>query len=181
MKKILAAALLLAAGPAMAQLYVGASAGATRFDTGVVCAAAADCDRRDRGGRAYAGLRLDPDWSLEVGAHDFGQARALSATSTELASARLRGYHVLLANRLNAGHPWYLNSRIGVGMNRVERSASGLAQEEEEKADLYLGIGAAWQMSPSLTLRLDLDATRGESAGRRERVVLYSAGLELEF
>jgi len=187
MKKILAAgALLLAAGSALAQVYVGASAGGTRFDldaTGQCPGPGLKCDRNDVGARVYAGLRFTPDWGLELGAHHFGKSEVSTAASgTVLGKAELKGYHVLLANRLDAGNAWFLNTRLGVAMNRVEVSEPGPAlRDHKEKAAFYLGIGAAWQMSRSVALRLDFDTTRGEYAGEKGRVSMYSAGLEFEF
>lgn len=187
MKKTLAAAaLLLAAGSATAQLYVGASAGGSRWnlDTEARCPGPAlQCDRNDFGARAYAGLRFGPDWGLELGAHDFGKARVSSAaTGAETATLGLRGAHLLVSNRLDAGDAWRLNTRFGVAMNRVEVEGAGPGlRDDKEKAAFYFGIGAAWQLSRSVALRLDLDTTRGEYGSEKMRAIMYGAGVEFEF
>lgn len=182
-KHLAASLLLLATGAASAQLYVGASAGGSRFDDDFACPpAAAKCDRNDTGARIYAGFRFRPEWALEVGAHDFGKRQVSdAATGHRIGKAELRGYHLVLASHLSAGAPWYLNTRLGVARNRVEVEGPGGAGDDRRKTAVYFGIGAAYQMSRALALRLDLDTTQGEYAGDKGRAYLYTAGLELEF
>lgn len=132
MKKLLLAAAvsaLLAAGPAVAQVYVGAGVGTARTDS------------NETSMKIYGGFQFNPTWGLELGITDFDRYRGSDAEAWSIAGTG----KMPLADR------WFLLGKLGATSNRPKFSGGS------NHSDLLLGIGLGYTMTKNVGLRLEYE------------------------
>jgi len=132
MKKLLTAAAFLAAlfaGPASAQFYVGAGAGA------------ADTDSNESSWKAYVGYQFAPRWGIEAGYTDFGDYLGGSLDSTYVAGTFT---HPL-------GERWHILAKLGQAWNSPH--AAGV----NKNSDFYAAVGVGYSFNKNLGLRLEYE------------------------
>ena len=132
MKTLLIAAAIAGAflaGPAAAQMYVGAGAGSARTDTS------------DASWKAYAGYQFSPIWGLELGYTDLGRNRGADAESWSLAGTAT----------LPLNERWSLLAKLGAAENHVHFHDRG------RHADLLMGVGVGYAINKNVGLRLEYE------------------------
>ena len=132
MKKLLMAAAFsaaLVAGPAFAQMYLGAGVGASKTDS------------NETSWKLYGGFQFNPTWGLELGYTDLGRYRGSDIESWSLAGT----------GTLPLGARWSLFGKLGAASNRP--SFAGASNH----SDLLVGVGVGYSMTKNLGLRLEYE------------------------
>ncbi len=132
MKKLLTAAAFLAAlvaGPASAQFYIGAGAGAS------------DTDSNESSWKTFIGYQFAPRWGMEAGYTDLGEYRGGSIDSTYVAGTFTHPF----------GERWSLLVKLGQAWNSPH--AAGVSKN----SDFYAAVGAGYSINKNLGLRLEYE------------------------
>lgn len=132
MKRLLTAAAFSAAlfaGPASAQLYVGAGLGA------------ADTDSSETSWKAYAGYQFVPMWGIELGYTTLGEYRGEDVDATTVAGT----FTLPLSER------WSFLGKLGQAWNNPGYAGAG------SNTDLYAAIGVQYGFNKNLGLRLEYE------------------------
>lgn len=132
MKKLLMAAAFsaaLIAGPASAQMYLGAGVGASKTDTS------------ENSWKLYGGYQFNPTWGLEAGYTDLGRYRGSDIESWSLAGT----------GTLPLGERWSLLGKLGAAANRPHFSGAA------NHTDLLAGVGIGYGMTKNISLRLEYE------------------------
>jgi len=188
MKKILIALATvgaLASGNAMAQAYVGANVGATRYS--VDCAGTTTCDKSDTGFKVYGGWKFMPNLAAELNYFDFGTSTATVPLFGTLVNGEVqgRGVGVGLAFMSDFAQQWGAVARLGIASINTDVSASapglGSGSADEDNATFYGGIGISYAFDKALRLHGDLDFSRVEFGGEKSNVRMLSIGVSYSF
>jgi OOP family OmpA-OmpF porin len=131
-KQILAAAIFAActAAPAMAQMYVGAGAGASKTDS------------HETSWKLYGGFQFSPNWGIELGYTDLGRYLGARADAWSLAGT---GTMPLSPN-------WSLLGKLGVTSNHARFAGAG-----EHRTGLLAGIGVGYSLTKNVGVRLEYE------------------------
>src|SRR3989304_10143115 len=120
MKKLLMAAAFsaaLVAGPASAQMYLGAGVGASKTDTS------------ENSWTLYGGFQFNPTWGLELGYTDLGSYRGSDIESWSLAGP----------GTLPLGARWSLLGKLGAAANRPNFAGAS------NHTGLLVGVGGGYR------------------------------------
>jgi hypothetical protein len=183
MMKILAGMVLLAfAGASHADsIYAGATYGMTSLK--ISCANTTNCDVHDSGPKAYVGLKLTPQISLEGSYIDFGNASyRLNATSH--ASGAVRALVGNLAFRYAFIPEFGGVARLGFANVRSSgtiTTALGSSKDSQDEIQPYYGLGFEYRFDKTWWGVIGADFTRGEVGGVKARLEMYSIGAQAQF
>ena len=130
-RRLLAAAFsaALVAGPASAQMYLGAAVGASKTDT------------NENSWKLYGGFQFNPIWGLELGYTDLGRYRGSDIESWSMAGT----------GALPLSDRWSLLGKLGAASNRP--SFAGASNH----TGLLVGVGVGYSMAKNLGLRLEYE------------------------
>ena len=183
---IVVGALALAASGAGAQsVYVGAAGGATRSNAD--CAGTLSCDNNDTGWKVYAGYNVNPVFGVEVVGYDMGSPNAVVAVpgfSPVNGTLKTTGFALAGVINVPLGPTVDLMGRLGVGSNKlkIDISSGGLSGSDSETSTQALwGIGVGFRLTPTLSLRTEVDGTSATYFGERFDSTLFSVGLSVRF
>lgn len=132
MKKLLTAVAFLAAlfaGPASAQFYLGAGAGAS------------DTDSNESSWKTFIGYQFTPRWGVEVGYTDLGDYRGGSVDSSFVAGSFTHAF----------GERWSILAKLGQTWNSPH--AAGV----NKNSDFYAAVGVGYNFNKHLGLRLEYE------------------------
>ncbi|HKJ72667.1 MAG TPA: outer membrane beta-barrel protein [Alphaproteobacteria bacterium] len=176
---LLAVALVgLASEPAQAQtgqFYIGASAGRTSFDTGIITYTAS-LDESSTGYKLVAGYNLNPNVAVEFTYADLGKA-TVSGNSGDVFAYRGVGYQFLLNNAeikfegtlIGAGGRFSfpvsralsLYARLGLASWNIDATASApgaiTSTSSDSGTDPYYGAGIGWEFVPTVSLTAEYE------------------------
>lgn len=205
---ILAAALALASGGALAQAapergwYGGIGAGRSKIDFGGNFAqvfgatSTTSQDDSDGGYKIYGGLRFGRHFALEGGYSDFGSfsfRRVVAApiAGTATANVQSSGAHFDVVGILPLGQRFELFGKLGIIRTvTTTRTATtgpvlvfGSGEERDINFSPRIGAGAEFRLTPRLALRLEYEDQNldFELFGESKSVQLLSLGLKLRF
>jgi OOP family OmpA-OmpF porin len=184
-------------------MYVGISAGEakSKFDNGTtaqslvgagVTAGALTEDERGNAYKAFIGVPLSPNWSVEAGYFDlgrFGFDAATSPAGTVTGTTRIQGLNLDLVGTLPITERWSLLGRVGAAYAETKSSFSGtgdsgVSAAPSNKRDTHYkyGFGTEYAFTPALTMRLEGERYHvNDAIGQRENVDLISVGLVYRF
>ncbi len=128
--RALLAALLLAATPAWAQGYFGASIGQSNLD-----------GMTDTAARGFGGYQFSPNFAMEAG------YQALGSASRNGRSASISAFDFSFVGAWELGNRYALLGRVGV--YRAETSGFGT------NLGPLFGFGASYELTPSASFRLE--------------------------
>jgi OOP family OmpA-OmpF porin len=132
MKKLLIAAACsaaLIAGPAAAEMYLGAGVGAAKTDS------------HENSWKVFAGYQFNPSWAGELAYTDLRHYRGADIESWSLAAV---GTQPLNEN-------WDLLGKLGVASNRPHFPGA------RKHNDALLGVGLGYKLSKTMGLRLEYE------------------------
>lgn len=132
MNKVLMAAAVAAAfvaGPASAEMYLGAGVGAAKTDS------------HNTSWKLYGGAQLSPFFGLEVGYTDLGNYRGSRVESGSLAAT----------GTMPLDPHWSLLGKLGATSNR---SHFGQASNH---TDMLVGVGVGYSMTKNVSARLEYE------------------------
>jgi OmpA-OmpF porin, OOP family len=144
MKKALAilglAVALTMAGPAAAQLYLGATIGQAEFKEG--CLGTGECDDADTAWRILGGFQFNKFFAVELGYYDFGEASSGAATLEAEAFELVAVGSFHFTDRLS------VYGKLGAYQGTLEGAGA-----DEDSTDLTYGIGLRWDFTKRLGVR----------------------------
>ena len=146
----------LVAGPASAQMYLGAGLGASKTDT------------NETSWKLYGGFQFNPTWGLELGYTDLGSYRGSDIESWSLAGT----------GTLPLGERWSLLGKLGAAWNRPNFAGAS------NRTDLLVGVGVGYRITRNLGLRLeyeDFGKLSNVSTGNNSRGSNLGLGLKYAF
>lgn len=180
MKKMMSvaavAAMMMFAGAASAQGYVGGTIGFSNFSRD--CPAFADCDTSDTAFKLYGGFNLAPHWSIEGAYVDFG--------STTSNIGPIHGNIDVSAFIVNGAYRWDFSPKwAGVarlGLASVSGDPSGLdGSRSKTSLKLYGGLGIEYSFSKNLKAVGAFDLTSFETKDNDGSVNSISGGVQFSF
>lgn len=176
----LAAAALIAAGSAGAQVYLGAAVGPSkaRLD----CAGTTGCDKTDTAYKPFVGWMFAPYWGLEAAYYNQGKATltARDATLGEV-EAEFKGHGWGLYGRavLPLGDT-SLFAKLGAVSSTVKLDATssvfGGAGASERHTGAAWGFGAGYAFTGAWSARLEYERVRTRFMDERINVDLWTVG-----
>ena len=205
--RLLGAALVLAAVPAQAQWYVGASAGESRasyrdssqsdqfLDLGFDDASTS-FDDKDTMYRLHVGYRLHRNIAVEAAYVDLGKI-AIRSTVVPAGfldtSVRTRGADLSVLGLLPLGERFVLFGRVGAFAARTKASYSsggsvqlldGRNEQSKSSTHLVYGLGGMYDFTPNLGLRAEwsrYDKLGNDLTGGEFNARTISAGAQWRF
>jgi OOP family OmpA-OmpF porin len=179
-KQIAVIAALILSSAALAQGYVGAAVGATKFD--VDCSGTTTCDDTDTGGKLFGGFKFTPNWGAELSYFDFGKAKAtLGPDSSEL-KATAFGAGFSFSGTFAPG--WTGVARLGAARvkSKVSATVGGLATSDSENhTKAYYGFGVGYMVMPNLSIDAAADFTKWKFDTDSDNLRLLSLGVTYSF
>lgn len=187
MKKILTAcafaAAALTAAPVFAQGYVGVGFGSSKI-SGFDVAGVSGGNTSKGLVKIYGGYQFTPNWGLEAQYSDLGK-RDLTQNGALAASFSSSQFSIAGTGTLPLSSGFSLLGKLGASGNRVSGSANlGSANS----TGLLIGIGAAYNITPALSVRLEYEdfgtmakLTNAGVAGNTIRANGYSLSLKYGF
>jgi Outer membrane protein beta-barrel domain len=181
----LAAAGVQAQGQPQGGGYGGVAFGATSAD--VDCTGTLSCDKNDTGYKLYAGYRWASGFGVEGLAYDMGTfsgAVSLPGFGVVNADFKTTGFGIAASFTAPLGPSAELLGRLGVGSNKMKVSVAGggvAGSDSESSAQLLWGLGVGYKISPSTSIRAEVDGTAAEYGGETFRSMLFSLGLSFRF
>ena len=175
-KTLLALGAFLTCSSALAQGYVGGTLGLTQQDPN--CSGWSSCDKSDTGLKVYGGYKLSKEWALELAYTDFG--------SVSLRSGPVSGSYS--ASALSAGGAFFLPlapkltgiARFGLASVDGDYSAP-FSGSSESSIEPYVGLGAAYTLTPQLSLTGSFDYMNTDYPRGSGSATLFGIGLSYAF
>jgi OOP family OmpA-OmpF porin len=173
--------------------YMGASAGQTKFDTGIT-PITASLDDKDSGFKIFGGYDIDENFSVEAHYVDFGEA-SLSGTNGQTfridgttyqfnSAASIKSKASAWGVAVIAGIPVTESVRpfAKVGFNRVSNEltvtgTTATSTKENSTESLY-GVGVEYSLTKAIALRIEYEIHNGDDDAEAK---LLSAGLKFRF
>lgn len=159
--------------------HVGASLGASHFDTQGVAALPASSDKRGAAFRAYAGYPLNEHLGLQVGWANLSrlEARYVGTSGTVRQTASGRSLYLAGTGRLPLGESFALTAKAGVSFGRASGTNSLGAADSltGSKTSAMTGIGAEYRFNRRVAMTADYERY-GRLSNRLEADALYAGG-----
>jgi len=173
--------------------YMGASAGQTKFDTGIT-PITASLDDKDSGFKIFGGYDIDKNFSVEAHYVDFGEA-SLSGTNGQTFRIDGTTYEFNSAASVKSkGSAWGVAVIAGipvtesvrpfakVGFNRVSdelilTGTTATSTKQNSTESLY-GVGVEYSLTKAIALRIEYEIHNGDDDTEAK---LLSAGLKFRF
>lgn len=180
----LAAATLLGGTAALANPYVGVSAGRADYD--IDTTGAVSSDTKDTGFKLYGGWMFNENFGVEASLFDLGKAQGAAVipgvgnVSGE-AKARGLGVYGLAALPIN---DFSVFAKAGFAYTRAEVSATGPfgGSDTESKFNPAFGAGASYAFTKNIGVRAEWERFRIEYPGsQKEDTDLISVGVTYKF
>ena len=167
-------------------LYLGGNVGQSRFRT--ACDdVAVSCDDKDTGWRAYVGYQFHPNFAIEAGHFNLGEASASGGGLS--ATAKVRGWEAVGVAMIPVWQQQLsLFAKAGVARTRVsiDGAVAGFGtviSAKENSTDFTFGLGALYLFTRNFGARLEwqrYDDVGGDATGKDD-LDLFSIGLMYRF
>lgn len=176
-KVLLTSALLVAAGAANADSYVGVKSGWTHTQGPDACFASQDCDNDSAGGGLFGGYYLT-DWlAIEGGYNYFGEMKAKDANGRH--TSQLHGIELGLKPIYSLTDNFSAFGKIGaLGWNN---NTSGSYNENEAGISTMLGLGFSYDVSKNITLQTEYQWFNDVESSLSQRTDLSFVSLGLVY
>lgn len=183
---LVAGLILGAAAQAQTGLYTSVGGGLSSYN--LDCAGTTKCDNQGSALRAAFGWRSPANFGVEAVYTNFGKASA----SVVVPGSGLVDVEVK-ATMLGAGVVLFLplgsnfDIALRLGAANVVAKASGRVSNvsvnlgDDNKVNVYAGIGGSYAITPNLRVELNWDSTKFESVGDEANVGAFTAGLRFTF
>jgi OOP family OmpA-OmpF porin len=156
--------------------YLGINLGRSDFD--VSCSGGFRCDRTDWGGKISLGGMATPNFGVEVGYVNVGEA------DRDGGSTEAQGINISAVGVLPLSTSFSLVGRLGTTYGWTDTSASSQSGADTGSAHgfgLSYGAGLLLDLSRDWAAVLEWDRYRFRFEGGRDDVDLYSIGLKYKF
>lgn len=158
-------ALPAAAQMNMGAFYVGATVGQAEFKD-ACSGVSVSCDDKDTALRLLAGYQFHRNFAVEVGYHDFGEAKA-SGGGTNV-SIKAHAWELVGVGMLPIVAQFSAYGKLGAYYAKSEGISNVGLAADETNTGLTWGLGAQWDATRNLGVRLEWQQYRdfgGDSLG----------------
>ncbi|HKQ25592.1 MAG TPA: outer membrane beta-barrel protein [Burkholderiales bacterium] len=171
--------------------FAGGGFGQTKVDIECDLDITCSSDDSDSGFKIFGGYQFNPNFAFEVGYYDLGEAK-LSGTDSFLGSTtatiEASGFNFALVGSIPLGERFELMAKAGIFRWDLDVSATssvfGSGSDSETGFDPMFGIGAAFNFSKNLGLRVEyekfLDVGDEDTTGESD-VDFLSASIVFRF
>ena len=162
-------------GPAFAQdpgFYLGGALGQTSFD--VDCTGTTSCDDKDSSWKIFGGYQFNKNLALEFGYADLGEATASVSVPPFTVNGALEAtvWDLVAVGSLPIADRFSIFGNLGLYRADTDLNATvpglGSASESDSNTDLTFGVGARYDFTRNLGVRLEWQRYQdvgGEFAG----------------
>jgi OmpA-OmpF porin, OOP family len=162
-------AALAMAGPAAAQLYIGATIGQAEYKEG--CLGTGECDDADTAWRILGGFQFNKFFAVELGYYDFGEA------SSGTAKLEAEAFELVAVGSFHFTDRFSVYGKLGGYQGTLK--GGGV---DEDSTDLTYGIGVRWDFTKRLGVRGEWQRYESLGGGSVETDLdVLSIGLIFQF
>jgi OOP family OmpA-OmpF porin len=168
-----------------AQTNVCQAAGGSKFE--IDCSGATSCDKTSGAYKLVAGVQANDNLAFEMAYHVQGASRFSGVDpSAGNVSGEYRGRGIGLFGVVVApyGRRAGLFGKLGIVNTRVElkaQSASGEASRAERHTNVAWGVGAGYDLTDSISTRLEFERARVKFLGARNDVDMVTLAVLYRF
>lgn len=173
---VLALSAIAAASAQAADVYIGASGGAT--DWKVADEPGASIDKTDTGYKVLLGAQFHPNFALEVGYVDLGKAKFSGAYTGDINGT---GWFIDAVGLWPMSSQWSLLGKVGAFNGKAKGTVVGLGSASDSGTDAKFGLGVQYAFSKSLAFRGEWERYRFDVFNDKGDVDLLSLGLKFSF
>jgi OmpA-OmpF porin, OOP family len=176
---------LMLCGAALAQGYVGVSAGQAKVD--VDCSGTLTCDDTDNAYKIFGGYMFTPNYGIEGAYYNQGKVRQ-TFSDPDLGDVRaefkgdglgLYAIGVLPFDRLS------LFAKLGIVSSKIKLNATssvlGSFSDSDRSTKAAFALGAGYEFTKNIGARLEFERMRVEFEGDKVDVDLISVGVLYRF
>jgi OmpA-OmpF porin, OOP family len=176
---------LMLCGIALAQGYVGVSAGQAKID--IDCSGTLTCDDTDNAYKIFGGYMFTPNYGIEGAYYNQGKVRqTFSDPSAGDVRATYKGdglgvfgIGVLPFDRLS------LFAKLGIVSSKIKLNANtsllGDFSESDRSTKAAFGVGAGYEFTKNIGARFEFERLRVEFEGEKADVDLITVGVLYRF
>lgn len=172
-------------GAALAQGYVGVSAGQAKVD--VDCSGTLTCDDTDNAYKIFGGYMFAPNYGIEGAYYNQGKVRQ---TFNDVSLGDVRAVYKgdgfgLYAIGVLPFDRWSLFGKLGIVSSKIKLNATssvlGSFSASDRSTKPALGLGAGYEFTKNIGARFEFERMRVEFEGEKVDVDLVSVGVLYRF
>ncbi len=167
------------AAPAMAQVYVGGSAGGSDYGS---CDGALSCDSSAFAFKLFGGYQFNPYVGIEADYIYFGKATADLGFAS--GNVKTQGVAAFLTGTLPLDQ-FELFGKVGGSYLKTKVNASvpllGSASDSEGGFEFAWGVGAGYNFTPNWGVRAEWEQYKAKFGGEGQTIDLWSLGVRYRF
>jgi OOP family OmpA-OmpF porin len=182
---ILAVAGLMIGASASAQVYVGATAGQSKWND--ECKGTTKCDTTSTGYKVFGGYNIDKNFAVEASYFSLGKISAAANVGQINAKAEVKGSGFEIAGVAKHNFTEEFGGFAKLGLARVKADANsvvpGLASFSQDTTSTQpvLGLGVTYKVSKDIALRGEFETRRAKLGNDKETVNNFSVGVQYSF
>lgn len=182
---ILAVAGLMIGASASAQVYVGATAGQSKWNDD--CKATTKCDTSSTAYKVFGGYNIDKNFAVEASYFSLGKISATASVGQTTASAEVKGNGFEIAGVAKHDFTEEFGGFAKLGVARVKADANsvvpGLASFSQDTTSTQpvFGLGVTYKISKEIALRGEFESRRAKLGNDKETVNNFSVGVQYSF
>lgn len=181
---LVAVATFVSAPAALAQVYIGGSAGTT--EANLSCAGTLGCNNDGTGGKVFAGYSFGNGFALEGVYQNFGKATSTLDNAGTPVSVELGATSVGVGLAIGgaASDDWSFIVRVGMARNKVSSSIAGASagpSDGRQSTQVYSGVSIGYRVTRKASIDLAFDGSRVEISTGSYNVRAVGLGATLSF
>lgn len=140
------------ATPQAKGFYAGGSLGHSEFD-GTCVSGLLGCDNKDISWKIFGGYHLNPNFALELGYINLGQANARGSLGT--ASVEATAFDLVGVGVLPLAHRFAAYGKLGMYSGEIEARNSLGGSSSDDATEMTFGFGAQYDFTRNLAVRAE--------------------------
>ena len=139
--------------PASAQFYVGGGFGQAKAKDWCAQAGGISCDDRDTAWKAFGGYQLNRNFAAELGYTNLGEFKASAGGLSD--NAKVNAWELSALAAWPLMNQFAVYGRLGTYRANVKEETNFVGNFEHTNSDLTYGLGAQYDFTRNLGLRLE--------------------------
>lgn len=182
---VLAVAGLMIGASASAQVYVGATAGQTKWNDD--CKGTTKCDTTSTGYKLFGGYNIDKNFAVEASYFSLGKINANGTVGQVNTSAEVKGTGFEIAGVAKHDFTEQFGGFAKLGLARVKADANSVVpgwahfSQDTTSTQPVLGLGLTYKVSKDIALRGEFESRRVKLGGDKDTVNNFSVGVQYSF
>jgi OOP family OmpA-OmpF porin len=132
--------------------YAGGSLGRSEFD-GICVAGLLGCDSKDNAWKVFGGYQLNPNFAVELGYANLGQANARGSLGT--ASVEATAFDLVAVGMLPVANRLAAYGKLGMYRGEIEARNSLGASASDDGTEMTFGVGVRYDFTRNLAVRAE--------------------------